>query len=370
MAGESVVEATATSACSSPKNKVKFLCSHGGKVLPRPSDGTLKYVGGETRVISLPRDVTFSELMKKLSGMVEGEMVLKYQLVPEDLDALVSVRTDEDLKHMIDEHDRHENGGAPLLRAFLFPSKPIMLENHAAAAAAVAASASEPYALEQRYIDAINGIIRTSPKSKLTPIRAYSTCSACSSPKSCSPDGHTTADLINESPFHPAAAASTSGRIAMHKVRSSPSITSLSNLHASASITNLNNLHIQQQHDHSSHYQSQSQSHHLAVSYPSSSSSTTRAATSQDPQAAAAAAAGGFVMGRPPPIMSLPMGVGGGGSSGSGNGNINNGYSYYYSPSRPQKVFAYYDDSAAAYAPHPMLERLNVPRSPRKTIWE
>jgi hypothetical protein len=44
----------------SPKNKVKFLCSYGGKVLPRPSDGVLKYVGGETRIICIPRDVTFS----------------------------------------------------------------------------------------------------------------------------------------------------------------------------------------------------------------------------------------------------------------------------------------------------------------------
>ena len=62
-----------------------------------------------------------SELMKKVSSMVEGvgDMVLKYQLIPEDLDALVSVRTEEDVKHMIEEHDRHHTGA--LLRAFLFP---------------------------------------------------------------------------------------------------------------------------------------------------------------------------------------------------------------------------------------------------------
>lgn len=45
---------------SSPNNKVKFLCSHGGKILPRPGDGSLKYVGGETRVISISRDASFS----------------------------------------------------------------------------------------------------------------------------------------------------------------------------------------------------------------------------------------------------------------------------------------------------------------------
>ncbi|KAE9591915.1 putative PB1 domain-containing protein [Lupinus albus] len=344
MGGESGGVEESSSCCSSPKNKVKFLCSHGGKVLPRPSDGTLKYVGGETRVISVPRDITFSDLMKKLSEMVEGDMILKYQLMPEDLDALVSVRTDEDLKHMIEENGRHENEGAPLLRAFLFPSKPVLIENHAATAAlASSSSSSEPYVLEQRYIDAINGIIRTSPKMKLTPIRASSTCSACSSPKSSSPDGNT-ADLIHESTFHPPA------RLAMHKVRSSPSIASLSNLHSSPSI----------QHDHS-HYQNQNQSHHL-VGYPSSS----RTATAQDAQA-------GFGMARPPPIMSLPLGMGGkiDMNRGTGSGNSNgNGYSYYYSSSRPHKVFAYYDDTAAAYAPHPTVERVNVPRSPRKSIWE
>ena len=45
---------------SSPKNKVKFLCSYGGKILPRPVDGKLKYVGGETRVVAVPSDITFS----------------------------------------------------------------------------------------------------------------------------------------------------------------------------------------------------------------------------------------------------------------------------------------------------------------------
>ncbi|KAJ1382378.1 hypothetical protein SESBI_44294 [Sesbania bispinosa] len=36
--------------------KVKFLCSFGGKILPRPSDGMLRYVGGQTRIISVRRD--------------------------------------------------------------------------------------------------------------------------------------------------------------------------------------------------------------------------------------------------------------------------------------------------------------------------
>lgn len=46
-------------AALSPKSRLKFLCSYGGKILPRPTDGQLKYVGGETRILSVPRSVTF-----------------------------------------------------------------------------------------------------------------------------------------------------------------------------------------------------------------------------------------------------------------------------------------------------------------------
>ncbi|XP_027338791.1 uncharacterized protein LOC113852657 [Abrus precatorius] len=278
----------------SPKNKVKFLCSHGGKVLPRPSDGVLKYVGGETRVVSVPRDITFSELMKKLSSMFDGDMVLKYQLVPEDLDALVSVRAEEDLKHMIEEHDRHQTG---LLRAFLFPPKPVVVEN---------TPPTEAYLLEQRYIDAINGIVRTSSIGK---------GSACSTPKSTSPDA---APSAAESPF----LASASSRLAMQRVRSSPSL------------TNLN--------DHTHHHQH-------ALGYTSSTSRPP-----QDPQA-------GIGLGRPIPL---------GGSSSRGAGG--SAFNYYYSPSpaRPHnKAYAYQDDTA--YGGHLMVERVHsVPRSPIRSIWE
>ena len=53
-------EASAVATTSSPKNRVKLLCSYGGKIMPRAVDGHLKYVGGETRVIAIPRDITFS----------------------------------------------------------------------------------------------------------------------------------------------------------------------------------------------------------------------------------------------------------------------------------------------------------------------
>lgn len=53
------IKTPVSSAPVSPRNKVKFLCSYGGKILPRPADNHLKYVGGETRVISVPRDIDF-----------------------------------------------------------------------------------------------------------------------------------------------------------------------------------------------------------------------------------------------------------------------------------------------------------------------
>ncbi|OIT21266.1 PREDICTED: uncharacterized protein LOC109219146 isoform X1 [Nicotiana attenuata] len=201
---------------NSPKNKIKFLCSHGGKILPRPADGHLKYVGGETRVISVPRDIKFHELMKKLSAPIEGDMVLKYQLVPEDLDALVSVKSDEDLRHMLDEYDRCEIAGVPRLRAFLFPVKPIVLDHHVAS--------SEP--LEQRYIDAVNGIVRISEAGifRLHPPpgishASFGISSACSSPRS--PESCTTEGVVNQENF---TQSNYHNRSQMHKVHSSPSI--------------------------------------------------------------------------------------------------------------------------------------------------
>ena len=90
--------------------------------------------------------------MKKVTSIAGSDMVLKYQLVSEDLDALVTVRSDADLQYMFDEHDRHVNV-ATMLRTFLFPSKPIVVDNQS--------PVSEPHMSEQYYIDAINGIIHT-----------------------------------------------------------------------------------------------------------------------------------------------------------------------------------------------------------------
>ncbi|KAM3714247.1 hypothetical protein ACB098_01G320100 [Castanea mollissima] len=133
--------------------KVKFLCSFGGKILPRPSDGMLRYVGGQTRIISVRRDLSFSELMQKMVDTYGQPVAIKYQLPDEDLDALVSVSCPEDLDNMMDEFEKlveRSSDGSAKLRLFLF-----------------SASELDPSGIVQlgdlldsgqRYVDAVNGL--------------------------------------------------------------------------------------------------------------------------------------------------------------------------------------------------------------------
>ena len=41
---------------------IKFLCTYGGKILPRYIDGTLRYAGGLTRVLAVDRSISFTGL--------------------------------------------------------------------------------------------------------------------------------------------------------------------------------------------------------------------------------------------------------------------------------------------------------------------
>ncbi|KAL7592271.1 hypothetical protein Lser_V15G33911 [Lactuca serriola] len=108
----------------SNKNKIKILCSFGGKILPRPSDGKLRYVGGDTMIIRIRKDMCWQELWQKTTALYSETCSIKYQLPGEDLDALVSVSCDEDLQNMMEEcnslvhvHDHHHH---QKLRMFLF----------------------------------------------------------------------------------------------------------------------------------------------------------------------------------------------------------------------------------------------------------
>lgn len=137
-------------------HKVKFMCSFGGKVLPRPSDGALRYVGGETRIVTAHRGIAFTELMQKMMQIYGQDLLLKYQLPDQDLDALVSVSCDEDLENMLDEYERLLEGsgeGSSRLRVFLFPSGDHGLAHFPAI--------GDRRNSEKHYVDAVNGISET-----------------------------------------------------------------------------------------------------------------------------------------------------------------------------------------------------------------
>ncbi|XP_058747330.1 uncharacterized protein LOC131620314 [Vicia villosa] len=100
---------------------IKCLCSFGGRILPRPSDGKLRYVGGQTRILRLTKDISWPKLWQRALLIYNLVHILKYQLPGEDLDALVSVSSDEDLQNMMEEYNLIEDREPPQkLRIFLF----------------------------------------------------------------------------------------------------------------------------------------------------------------------------------------------------------------------------------------------------------
>lgn len=108
-------------ASDSSSMSMKVLCSFGGKILPRPSDGKLRYVGGDTRIVRIGKDISWQELVEKMLTIYGQTHVIKYQLPGEELDALVSVSSDEDLQNMMEECKELDfREGSHRLRIFLF----------------------------------------------------------------------------------------------------------------------------------------------------------------------------------------------------------------------------------------------------------
>ncbi|XP_054783569.1 uncharacterized protein LOC129290708 isoform X2 [Prosopis cineraria] len=143
----------------SQSGKIKLLCSFGGKVLPRPRDGKLRYVGGETRIISIRKDISWQGLLKKTLGICIQPHSIKYQLPGEDLDSLISVSSDEDLQNMIEEyHGPERHKGSQRLRIFLIPlsesEKELSFESRTD-------QQSNP---DYQYVVAVNGIGDCSPR--------------------------------------------------------------------------------------------------------------------------------------------------------------------------------------------------------------
>ncbi|KAB1999495.1 hypothetical protein ERO13_D12G149500v2 [Gossypium hirsutum] len=112
------------------KPTIKFLCSYRGKILPRYPDRKLYYHGGETRVLVVDRSISFCELSLKMGEMCGTSVSLRCQLPTEDLDALVSITSDEELAYLIEEYDRLASPASFLkIRAFLGMPKSISLSS-------------------------------------------------------------------------------------------------------------------------------------------------------------------------------------------------------------------------------------------------
>ncbi|XP_071696873.1 uncharacterized protein [Rutidosis leptorrhynchoides] len=133
----------------SQRGKIKFICSSGGKILPRPSDGKLRYVGGETRIVSIQKNISFEEFVKRTS--CNQPYTIKYRLPGEDFDALISVSSNEDLQNMIEEYiGLGDIDGSQRLRIYLIPLSE---------SATVEADANQQHNPDFQYVVAVNGIV-------------------------------------------------------------------------------------------------------------------------------------------------------------------------------------------------------------------
>ncbi|XP_051122411.1 uncharacterized protein LOC127245519 [Andrographis paniculata] len=107
---------------------IKFCCSYGGRIIPRFPDGELRYHGGVTRVLSVNYSVSFSDLLVKMEELCGSPVsLIRCKLPTEDLDALVSITSDEDLANLIEEYDYASAAEEPpkslKIRAFLSVTK-------------------------------------------------------------------------------------------------------------------------------------------------------------------------------------------------------------------------------------------------------
>ncbi|WZZ14291.1 uncharacterized protein LOC103839927 [Brassica rapa] len=155
------------SMASSPRSeydnqpRVRFMCTFGGRILPRPPDNQLCYVGGDNRMVAVHRHTTFTSLLTKLAKLSgKGNMSVKYQLPNEDLDALISVSTDEDVENMMEEYDRvalNQNPRSSRLRLFLF-AKTIAGEedDNDSRASSISSLLDSSVNREQWFLDALN----------------------------------------------------------------------------------------------------------------------------------------------------------------------------------------------------------------------
>ncbi|KAI4985003.1 hypothetical protein ZWY2020_017633 [Hordeum vulgare] len=99
--------------------KIKLICNFGGTFLPRPSDGELRYIGGDRHLMKISRDISWQELISKTTKLIGRAHTVKYHLPGEQLSMLISITSDDDLRHMIDEcivlEENRDDQHVPLL---------------------------------------------------------------------------------------------------------------------------------------------------------------------------------------------------------------------------------------------------------------
>ncbi|KAL0365240.1 UNVERIFIED_CONTAM: hypothetical protein Sangu_0621600 [Sesamum angustifolium] len=138
-----------------PSNyKVKFMCSYGGKIHPRPNDNQLSYIGGDTKILAVDRNIKFGSLLSKLIALCDCENIsFKYQLPGEDLDALISVTNDDDLEHMMHEYERlcRVSPKPARLRIFIFQA-----QNQSLNSSTRSFGSDEAKSEKERFVEALN----------------------------------------------------------------------------------------------------------------------------------------------------------------------------------------------------------------------
>ncbi|CAI9786242.1 unnamed protein product [Fraxinus pennsylvanica] len=143
-------------------SKVKFMCSYGGKIHPRPHDNLLSYIGGETKILAVDRNIKFGSLLSKLTALCDNDNIsFKYQFPGEDLDALISVTNEDDLEHMMHEYDRlYRVSPKPArLRLFIFSNPHGSLNSSARSF-----GSDEVKSEKERFVEALNtGPVPTAP---------------------------------------------------------------------------------------------------------------------------------------------------------------------------------------------------------------
>ncbi|KAL6281048.1 hypothetical protein ACE6H2_017929 [Prunus campanulata] len=161
------------------KETLKLLCSYGGKILPRHTDGNLRYVGGLTRVLAVDASISFAELMLKLAEFCGYSVDLRCQLPDGDFETLISVKSDEELANIIEEYDRASSSRPLKIRAILSPSKSLKQISPPMSMATSGGDSSPSKSLlsltdspPKRYVSPLKGYV-SPPKRYASPLKGY-----------------------------------------------------------------------------------------------------------------------------------------------------------------------------------------------------